>query len=94
MSENARVVRVDVQDSVVSTTEGARVGDAADRITSLYAGRVTETPHKYTSGRYLTVTPSEPADSAYRIVFEVENNRVTRYRSGMRPAVEYVEGCG
>ena len=94
MSENARVVRVDVEDSTVTTREGARVGDSAERITTLYDGRVADTPHKYTSGRYLTVTPTSPADSAYRMVFEVENGRVTRFRSGIRPAVEYVEGCG
>ena len=95
MSENARVVRVDIEDSTVTTQEGARVGDSADRITTLYSGRVADSPHKYSpTGRYLTVTPASPADSAYRIVFEVENGRVTRFRSGIRPAVEYVEGCG
>ena len=95
MSEGGRVVRVDVQDSTVATAEGARAGDAEERVIALYPGRVAVTPHKYTSGaHYLTVTPSNAADSAFRIVFETENSIVTRFRSGRRPAVEYVERCG
>ena len=94
MLEQGRVARVDVDSGAVATSLGARIGDTEARIQSLYAGRVAVTPHKYTEGRYLTVTPSAPADSAYRIVFETEGGRVTRYRAGRRPAVEYVERCG
>jgi hypothetical protein len=35
-----------------------------------------------------------PSDTALRLVFETEGARVTRFRVGRRPAVEYVEGCG
>lgn len=30
----------------------------------------------------------------FRLVFETDGQRVTRYRAGLFPAVEYVEGCG
>ncbi len=94
MVENGRIARVDVLDSSsVATAAGARIGDTEARIRSLYSGRVTVTPHKYTDGRYLTVTPLNPADSAFRVVFETNGTKVVRYRSGVRPAVEYVEGC-
>ena len=33
-------------------------------------------------------------DSSFAIVFATSKGRVTRYRAGRRPAVEYVEGCG
>ena len=33
------------------------------------------------------------ADSMYRIVFETDGPRVTQYRSGRVPAVDYGEGC-
>jgi hypothetical protein len=62
-------------------------------VQALYASRVAVSPHKYTGGHYLTVTPTAPGDSAYRMVFETDGRRVTQFRAGVRPAVEYVEGC-
>lgn len=88
------VERVEVHEPSIATAEGARVGDAAERIETLYAGRVRRTPHKYTNGSYLTVVASPPADTMYRIVFETDDAHVTTYRSGRFPAVAYVEGCG
>jgi len=94
MVEKGRISRIDVTNSsTIATTAGARIGDTEERIRSLYPGRVISQPHKYTDGRYLVVTPANPADSAFRIVFETDGTRVLRYRSGIRPAVEYVEGC-
>lgn len=94
MVENDSISRVDVLDSsTIATTSGARIGDTEARIRGLYPGRITARPHKYTDGRYLVVTPANPADSAFRIVFETDGSKVLRYRSGIRPAVEYVEGC-
>jgi hypothetical protein len=93
MVENLRIARVDVRSGATETEEGARIGDSDERIRGLYAGRVTASLHKYTEGQYLTVTPASPADSAFRLVFETEGGRVTRYRSGKLPQVEYVEGC-
>jgi hypothetical protein len=96
MTEGGRVARVEVAGGTVATDAGARIGDSAARVRELYAGRVAVTPHKYVAGaQYLTVTPASPADSAFRIVFETDSTgRVTRYRAGRRPQVEYVEGCG
>lgn len=94
MVERGRIARVDIDSAAVATSAGARVGDSEERIWSLYAGRVTVSPHKYTDGHYLTVVPADPADSAFRIIFETEHDRVVRYRAGQRPAVEYVERCG
>jgi len=93
MVNEGRVARVEVDSGAVRTVEGAGIGDAEARVRKLYAGRVTETPHKYTSGRYLTVTPAAPADSAFRLVFETDGAKVTRFRAGRLPEVEWVEGC-
>jgi hypothetical protein len=46
-----------------------------------------------TDGHYLTVVPTSKADSPYRIIFETDGKRVLNYRAGIRPQVEYVEGC-
>jgi hypothetical protein len=92
MIDGGRIARVDVDSANVATTAGARVGDSEERIQQLYPGRVTVTPHKYVDGHYLTV--NAVGDSSAAIVFETEKGKVTRYRAGRRPAVEYVEGCG
>ena len=95
MLANGRVARVDVDSAGVPSDGGVAVGDSASRVTAAYAGRVTTTPHKYVSGgQYLTVKPTSPTDSTLRIVFEAEGGRITRFRSGRVPEVEFVERCG
>ena len=89
-----RIVRVDVTDTSVATDRGARVGNIEARIADLYTTQLRIQPHKYTDGHYLVVTPTAPVDSLYRLIFETNGQQVTRYRAGLRPAVEWVEGCG
>lgn len=84
------IARVDVEDPSVATSVGAHIGDSEERIKRLYLNQVEVTPHKYTEGHYLTVTPS---GSSYRIVFETDGEKVTRYRAGRMPEVSWVEGC-
>jgi hypothetical protein len=93
MTEAGRIVRVDVDDSsAVATAEGARVGATEAVVLALYPGARVE-PHKYEDGHYLVVIPGAPADTLHRLVFETARGVVTRFRGGLAPAVEYVEGC-
>jgi hypothetical protein len=87
------VQRVEVGDSAVATTAGIRVGDRAERVLAQYGDRVTVEPHVYTDGHYLIVRADAAADSLYQIVFETYEGAVTRFRSGLYPAVQWVEGC-
>lgn len=89
MIEGGRLARIDVTGTGPATAEGAHVGDAESRILELYPSAVRG-PHKYTDGAYLTVTGS---DGVSKYVFETDGQRVTRYRAGVAPAVDYVEGC-
>jgi hypothetical protein len=93
MLVNDSVARIDIDSVGIQTTEGAGVGEAETRVVEIYRDRVTVTPHKYTgpTGHYLTVAPA--GDTARRIVFETDGQRVTKYRIGRLPAVEWVEGC-
>lgn len=91
MVENGLVVRLDVDSNGVATREGARVGDSEARVRALYGARLTISPHKYTDGHYLTVRSA--GDSLHRIVFETDKGKVTTYRVGLIPPVEYVERC-
>ena len=92
-----RIVRVEVfRGSRITTVRGAKIGDTEERIKSLYPGQIRVTPHEYTfaqGGHYLTFIPKDERDRNYRLVFETLNNRVTTFRSGILPEVEYVEGC-
>ena len=93
MTVAGEVARVEVTDSTVATASGARVGDTEARVNQLYAGRVQTVPHKYTHGHYLIVRRGPGVDSLYRLVFETDGQRVTLYRAGRFPEVEWVEGC-
>jgi hypothetical protein len=93
MVVNGQIARVDVNDSSISTAEGARMGDSEQRIMELYSGRVTVQPHKYTDGHYLVVAPGAAVDSGFNLIFETDGQKVTTYRAGRMPEVEYIEGC-
>lgn len=86
-----RIVRMDVDSGIMATTAGARVGDREARVREVYSDRLIVSPHKYVDGHYLTVIPP---DTAYRIIFETDGQRVTKYRAGRLPEVEWVERCG
>jgi hypothetical protein len=94
MAERGKIVRVDVDSSGVRTAAGAEVGMSEADVRSRYPVGLRVQPHKYDpKGRYLVLQGTEPADSARRLIFETDGQRVVRYRAGITPAVEYVEGC-
>ena len=91
MFEGGRFVRYDVATVQETAPGGGRVGMTAARIRALYAARVVERPHKYVAGaRYLGVTGA----GAGVLVFETDaDGKVTRWRAGVPPQIDYVEGC-
>jgi hypothetical protein len=92
-----RIARVDVyKGSRITTSSGAKIGDTETQIKSLYPNRIQVTPHQYTGpqgGHYLTFKPKDSIDRDFRLVFETLQGRVTQFRSGKVPEVEFVEGC-
>jgi hypothetical protein len=88
MVVDGRIARVDVENQSIATGAGARIGDSEARIKRLYP-QVEVTPHKYVRGHYLTAMPA----GEYRIIFETDGVRVTRYRAGRMPEVKWIEGC-
>ena len=95
MLSHGRVVRVDVDSAGIHSDAGIVVGDSASRVSAAYGATVTATPHKYgPGGQYLSVRPQAAEDSTFRIVFETDSGRVTRFRSGRLPEVAWVERCG
>ncbi|MBW4611834.1 MAG: hypothetical protein KME21_00835 [Desmonostoc vinosum HA7617-LM4] len=90
-----RIARIDVwRNREITTLKGAKIGDTEARIKSLYPGQIKVTSHEYIiGGHYLTLIPKDRANRNYRVVFETDGKRVTSFRSGKLPEVEYVEGC-
>jgi len=92
MVEGGRIARVDVDSAGIRTADGVGLGDAEADVLRRYGARARVSVHKYDDeGHYVTVV--DPKDTTFALVFETSAGRVTRYRAGRRPAVEYVEGC-
>ena len=89
----ATLARIDIGAPKLPTDRGVSVGDKAAKVEQLYQGSVTAMPAKYDPrGKYLVVKTG--ADTTRRIVFETDSTtRITRYRVGREPEVEWVEGC-
>lgn len=93
MIEGGKFVRYDVGTGKEVAPGGGKVGMGIDEIRRLYAGRIEETPHKYVEGgRYLKV--GDAGGGTGKLVFATDAaGKVTSWRIGVPPQVDYVEGC-
>lgn len=94
MVVGGKIARIEIDSSSIATGLGARVGDTEARVHELYGSRLTVQPHKYLpNGHYLIANPIPASDTGFKLVFETDGNRVTKYRAGRMPEVQWVEGC-
>ena len=94
MVRNGQIARIDITTSAYASMSGARVGQTQEEVLRLYAGRLEISVHKYDpDGAYLTYIPKDQADQQYRMIFETDGKRITRFRAGRLPEVGWVEGC-
>mgnify|MGYP003599237194 FL=1 len=93
MMEDGRFVRYDVGTDKETAPGGGKVGMSVEELQTLYGGALKASPHKYTQGgQYLSMDAGDVAPT--RLVFEVDAaGKVTSWRVGLSPQVEYVEGC-
>ena len=93
MMEEGRFVRYDVGTDKETAPGGGKVGMSVEELQKLYGGALKASPHKYTQGgQYLSMDAGDVAPT--RLVFEVDAaGKVTSWRVGLSPQVEYVEGC-
>ena len=88
-----RLARFDVFRGDLRTASGAHIGMTEDEIRQMYPGRITTEPHTYTDGHYLEFYGRDAADKNLGMVFETDEGRVTRFRTGTTSGVALVEGC-
>lgn len=89
-----KVARIDVDTGLVTTEDGVKIGDTEDRVKSIYGDEVEVMPHKYLEGHHYMIVRGDSASAGKAIVFETDGKRVTMFRAGRLPEVEWVEGCG
>jgi hypothetical protein len=94
MIADGKFARFSTESPKYAAPGGGRIGMSKAEIARLYAA-VEAQPHKYTDGEYLRV--KDPAGGAGVLVFETDAQgdaaKVTEWRVGVPPQVDYVEGC-
>lgn len=93
MMEGGKFVRYDVGNDKETAPGGGKVGMTVDELQKLYHGGLQASPHKYVEGaQYLSMAASGVAPT--RLVFETDAaGKVIRWRVGLPPQADYVEGC-
>jgi hypothetical protein len=93
MAEDGKFVRYDVGTDKEAAPGGGKVGMTVEELQKLYRNALQSSPHKYVDGgQYLSIAASGVAPS--KLVFETDAaGKVTAWRVGLTPQVDYVEGC-
>ena len=95
MIEGDKFARVDVTTPAITAPGGGKVGMTKAEIAALYPGRIEERPHKYSDGEYLRIKDAAGGNGV--LVFatdaKADTAKVTEWRVGVPPQVDYVEGC-
>ena len=92
MVEEGRFVRVEFLTPATAAPGGGKVGWTAAQVRAAYPAGLEELAHKYEEGAsYLRIRDPEGEGV---LLFETDaNGVVTRWRMGVAPQVDYVEGC-
>lgn len=93
MAVDGRIARIDVATKANATPSGASIGDSQDEVIAMFPGQI-DTSQRYRNGdQLLTFVPQDPAQQQFRVIFETDGSKVTGYRAGQLPAVEFEAGC-
>lgn len=89
-----QIARIEIESpSPVSTRSGVRVGTSASEVRSTYPNNIEQADEAAADGGALAFVPRDDFDSEYRIYFEMADGTVARYRLGIKPAIDRVNGC-
>lgn len=89
------VARIEIDEpSEITTRSGAGIGTTLEELEDMYPDNLQETDEAVFDGQAVGFVPNDEEDSEYRIFFELdEDDTVIRYRVGIKPAVDFIEGC-
>jgi len=87
------IERLDIEHPDIRTPSKLGLGNSAAELRSQLGNRLT-VEASGDGGQVATFTPTDPGDRDFRIVFELEDDKVVRYRSGRIGIIDRaVEGC-
>lgn len=94
MFENDLLVRYSAESPDIAAPGGGKVGMDEATLQSLYGGTLETVPHKYVQGGKVLKSAEDGGGLPSKLVFELDAaGKVTSWRVGMVPQVDYVEGC-
>ncbi len=93
MVVKGKLARIDVDTGSVTTEDGVKIGDTEDRVKSVYGDELQIRPHKYIDAGHYMIVKGDSTSAGKELVFETDGKRVTMFRAGRLPEVEWVEGC-
>jgi hypothetical protein len=92
MFERGRFVRYDVGTAKETAPGGGKVGMTVEQIRALYGSGLEQSPHKYVEGAYYLRMARNRSEV---LLFETDAaGKIIRWRVGVPPQIDYVEGCG
>jgi opacity protein-like surface antigen len=91
MFEGDKFVRFDIRTAKEAAPGGGKVGMTAEQLLALYPAAQKQ-PQKYYPDAF---TLRVAGDGGAALVFEIgKDGKVTAWRVGLPPQIDYVEGCG
>ncbi|NIJ69340.1 hypothetical protein [Xanthomonas sp. 60] len=94
MIEGRRLVRFDVRGPAIVAPGGGRVGMSLGELQQLYPERADLGPDKYDpQAQHLRVRPQQEGNGIVDFTLDA-NGKVSQWRVGRSPQVDYAEGCG
>jgi hypothetical protein len=94
MFENDLLVRYSAESPAIAAPGGGKVGMDEATLQSLYDGTLETLPHKYVQGGKVLRSAEDGGGLPSKLAFELDAaGKVTSWRVGMVPQVDYVEGC-
>lgn len=90
------IQRIEIEaPSPLHTRSGIGVGSTRDDLLETYPDNIQTTNEAVLDGEAMGFVPNDDDDADYRIFFELdEDGVITKIRAGIKPVVDFVEGCG
>ncbi|MBF0296998.1 MAG: hypothetical protein HQL96_17575 [Magnetococcales bacterium] len=99
MINEGRVTRADIDKGSLATDKGVRIGTPTAEIRKKYSiNKITKQRDPYTGGQAgdpieVRVYSLDPETRDNKLLFTTRTGKITKFRAGKEPYVDYIEGC-